>query len=79
MENKINKKNDILIFINAKKNIIQKKLKKRKNFNQKLINKFKKVQLPLVYKKKKSHFIINNNFTKMSVKNDINIILNQIL
>ena len=79
MENKINKKNDILIFINAKKNIIQKKLKKRKNFNQKSINKFKKVQLPLVYKKKKSHFIINNNFTKMSVKNDINIILNQIL
>ena len=79
LENKINKKNDILIFVNATKKNIQKKLRKRKNFNQKIVNKFKKIQLPLAYKKKKSHFIIENNFTNKSIKRDINIILNKIL
>ena len=52
LENKINKKNDILIFIDADKKNILKKLKKRKNFNPKLFYKFKKIQLSLDYKKK---------------------------
>ena len=68
-----------MIFVNATKKNIQKKLRKRKNFNQKIVNKFKKIQLPLAYKKKKSHFIIENNFTNKSIKRDINIILNKIL
>ena len=79
LENKINKKNDILIFIDANKRKILKKLKKRKNFNARLFSKFKKIQLPLAYKKKKSNFIIKNNFTKKSIKRDINKILNKIL
>ena len=52
LENKINKKNDILVFVEAKKNQIHKKLKKRENFDLKLFKKFKKIQLPLEYKKK---------------------------
>ena len=76
---KLNKKNDILIYIDANKKKILKKLKKRKNFNIKLFSKFKKIQLPLAYKKKKSNFIIKNNFTKKSIKGDINRILNKIL
>ena len=79
LENKLNKKNDILIFIDANKENILKKLKKRKNFNLKLFYKFKKVQLPLVYKKQKSDFIIKNNFSKKGIKKDINKILNKIL
>ena len=79
LENKLNKKNDILIFIDANKRDILIKLKKRKNFNLKLFYKFKKIQLPLAYKKKKSNFIIKNNFTKKSAKKDINKILNKIL
>ena len=79
LENKINKKNDILIFIDADKKIISKKLKKRKNFNIKLFSKFKKIQLPLAYKKQKSNFIIKNHFTKKGIKRDINKILNKIL
>ena len=67
LENKINKKSDILIFVQSKKLDIFKRLKKRKNFNLKLIKKFKSIQLPLNYKKKKSHFVIKNNFTKKSV------------
>ncbi len=78
LENKINKKNDILIFVSAKKSDIQNKLKKRNNYNQKLLKKFRKIQLPLDYKKNKSHFIINNNFTKRSVKSRIKNILSKI-
>ena len=53
LENKINKKNDVLVFVKSKKSDILKKLKKRKNFNLKLLKKFKNIQLPLDYKKKK--------------------------
>ena len=79
LENKLHKKKDILIYIQSKKSDIFKRLKKRKNFNKKLLNKFKKIQLPLVYKKNKSQFIIKNNFTKKSIKNDIKNILKEIL
>ena len=79
LENKINKKNDILIFVQSKKVDILKRLKKRRNFNLKIINKFKNVQLPLDYKRKKSHFIIKNNFTKKSVKRSIKMILKKII
>ena len=79
LENKINKKDDILLYVQSKKSDILKRLIKRKNFNKKLINKFQNLQLPLDYKKKKSHYIIKNNFTKKSVKKDVKIILNKIL
>ena len=68
LENKINKKKDILIFVESKKSEILKRLKKRENFNMKILDNFKKMQLPLVLKKKKSQFIIKNNFKKNSVK-----------
>ena len=56
LENKINQKDDILIYVDSKKSDILKKLKQRPNFNPKLIKKFKKLQLPLDYKKKKVQF-----------------------
>ena len=79
LENKINNKNDILIFVESKKKDILKRLKKRNNFNQRLFNKFKDIQLPLNYKKKKSQFIIKNNFTKKSIKKAIRDILKEII
>ena len=79
LENKINKKEDILIFIEAKKLDILKRLKKRSNFNLKLLNKFRYIQLPLDYKKKKSQFIIKNNFKKKSVSDSIKNILKELL
>ena len=39
MENKIDKKNDILVFIDAKKKEINKRLRKRNNFNLKVVKK----------------------------------------
>ncbi len=79
LENKINNKNDVLVFVDSKKSDILKKLKKRKNFNQKLYKKFKHIQLSTNYKKKKSKFIIKNDFTKKSIKNGINNILKEIV
>ncbi len=79
LENKINKKNDILVFVQAKKLDILNRLKKRENFNPRLLSKFRKIQLPLDFKKKKSEFIIKNNFKNKSVKRDIKNILKVIL
>ena len=78
LENKINKKKDILVFVQSKKSEIVKRLKKRKNFNQKLLKKFRSVQYSTNYKKKKSDYIIKNNFTKKSVNDDIRNILKEI-
>ena len=79
LENKINKKNDVLVFIESKKFEVLKKLKKRENFDLKLFEKLRKIQLSLDYKKKKSQFIIQNNFNDKSVKKDVKRILKKIL
>ena len=76
LENKINKKKDILVYVQSKKSDILRNLTKRKNFNPKLIKKFKEIQLPLAYKKKISRFVIKNKFTKKSVKTEVTNILN---
>ena len=79
LENKINKKNDVLIFIDAKKSQIYKRLRRRKNFNLKLFKSFKKIQLPVEYKKKKSQFILKNNFTNKFLKKGVKRILKEII
>ena len=79
LENKINKKNDILVFVQSKKMDILKRLKKRKNFNSKLLRKFRNIQLSPDYKKKKTQFIIKNDFTKKSVKTGVRNIIKKIL
>ncbi len=78
LENKINKKKDILIFIQSDRTDILKRLRKRQNFNSKILDRFRKIQLPLDYKRKKSNFIIKNNFTNKFIKKQIKYILNQI-
>ena len=79
LENKINKKNDVLIFVDAKKSQIYRRLKKRQNFNLKLFKKLKKIQLPVEYKKKKSQFILKNNFTNKFLKKGVKRILKEII
>jgi len=46
-ENKLNKKSDIVIYIDAKKKQILHQLKKRNNFNLFLINQFRALKYPL--------------------------------
>jgi len=79
IENKIDKKNDILIFVDAKKKEINKRLKKRSNFNLEIVKRLKKFQLPLEIKKKKSDFIIKNNFKNNYIKKSVKIIKEKIL
>ena len=79
MENKINKKNDILIFVDAKKKEINKRLKKKFNINLKIVEKFKKLQLPVELKKQQSDFIIKNNFRNNSIKKNVKKVLEKIL
>ena len=78
LENKMNEKKNILIFVQSREKDIFKKLKKRKNFNYQLFKKFKKIQLPLDYKKKKSHFVIKNDFKRRTVLKYIKNILREI-
>tara|TARA_Y100000590_G_scaffold18625_1_gene22190 strand:- start:82 stop:672 length:591 start_codon:yes stop_codon:yes gene_type:complete len=78
-ENKINKKGDVIIFVEAKKVEINNRLKRRTNFNLKIFNKLKKIQLPVHLKKKKANFIIKNNFKNVSLKKNVKIIREKIL
>jgi len=79
LENKINEKRDILVYVQSKKKLILEKLKKRKNFNPKVLKKFKSIQYSNNYKKKKSNYIIKNDFKKKSVIKSIKNILEEIL
>tara|TARA_Y100000590_G_scaffold445538_1_gene577862 strand:- start:1322 stop:1900 length:579 start_codon:yes stop_codon:yes gene_type:complete len=79
LENKINKKKDILVYVQAKKKDIRKRLLKRDNINLKIVKKLKKLQLPVELKKKKAHFIIKNNFRNNSVKKNVKRVLKEIL
>ena len=76
IENKLNKKNDILIFVDAKKKEINKRLKKRHRTSIKILKKF---QLPVELKKRKANFIIKNNFKSNSIKKNVKIVLKKIL
>ena len=79
LENKINKKNYILVFVDSNKKEIQKRLKKRANYNSVILNKLKKIQLPLEIKKKKSKFLIKNNFKSSYVRKNVKVLKSKIL
>ena len=79
IENKMNKKNDILVFVDAKKKDINKKLKHRYGSSLKIVKKLKKFQLAVERKKNKSDFIIINNFKHDSVKKNVKKVMEKIL
>tara|TARA_Y100000590_G_scaffold372011_1_gene434804 strand:+ start:5477 stop:6043 length:567 start_codon:yes stop_codon:yes gene_type:complete len=75
IEKKLNRKNDILVFVQAKNKEVVKRLKKRKNFNKKIVKILQKLQLSLEYKKKISDFVVKNNFNNHSIKKNVKNIL----
>ncbi len=79
IENKINDKNFILIFVDAKRQEINKRLKKRKNYNNKITDNFRKLQKSLTLKKNLSNYIIKNNFKFSTIKKNVKLIKYQIL
>ena len=78
LENKLNKKGDVIIFIQSSNKAALKRIKKRKNFNNLIFQKFKRIQLPLSIKKKRSQFIIKNNFKKNFARKNVKDILKRI-
>ena len=79
IENKLNKKGDILIFIKSKKSKILNRLKKRPNFNLKFLKNLQENQLKLSKKIKLSHYIVHNNYSGNIMKKKINLLKKKIL
>ena len=79
LENKMNKKNDIVVFLKTKRKDVNSRLKKRKNFNQKLLNILRKSQLTLKQKKNKSNYVLVNNFNNAIMKRKVKILKTKIL
>ena len=78
LENKINIKGNILIFVKSKRFKIIKFLKKRANFNEKLYNIMRKNQFKPSYKEKKADYIIINNFKNRTILKEILSIKNKL-
>ena len=79
LENKMNKKDDIIIFLKTIKKEADKRLKKRKNFSKKLLNILRKSQLPLKQKRIKSKYILVNNYDAAIMKKKVKILKDKIL
>ena len=74
LENKMNKKNDIIVFLKTKKKDVEKILKKRKNYDKKLLNILRKSQFSLIKKKNKSNYVLINNYNSVIMKKKINML-----
>ena len=79
IENKLNKKGDVLIFVKANNSKILKRLRKRKNYNKKILQTLKQNQTELLKKRKLANFIIDNNFSANIMKRKVKILKNKIL
>ena len=79
LEKKINKKNDILIFVKSNKKEIIKRINKRSNFNPKIYTILNSFQLSLEIKKKKANFIIKNNFRSSILKKNVKLLKKKLL
>ena len=79
LENKMYKRDDIIIFLKTKKKDVDLRLKKRKNFNQKLLNILRKSQLTLKQKKNKSNYVLVNNYNSAIMQRKVKILKTKIL
>ena len=79
LENKMYKRNDVIIFLKTKKKDVNSRLKRRKNFNQKLLNILRKSQLTLKQKKNKSNYVLVNNYNSAIMKRKVRILKAKIL
>ena len=79
IENKLNNKNDVLIFVKSKKNKILSRLKKRRAYNKKLLKYLRENQIMLSKKRKLANYIVDNNFSQNIMKRNINLLKDKIL
>ena len=79
IENKLNKKDDVLLFVKSKKKEVLKRLKKRANFDVKVFKSLKENQIILLKKRKLANYIVDNNFKKIIMKKKVNFLKKKIL
>ncbi len=79
IENKLQLKTDILIFVDAGSNKIMQNLKKRKNFDLKIYKLFKSIQLDPKIKRNTADFVVKNDFNSARLKKEAKFLINQIL
>ena len=79
LENRLNKANDKIIFVESKSTDILLRIKKRKNFNKIVFKRLQNLQFSIDKKKKRSNFIIKNNFKKNVVQKSVKDIINRII
>ena len=79
IENKLNKKDDVLLFVKSKKKEVLKRLKKRSNFDAKVLKSLNENQIILLKKRKLANYIVDNNFTKIIMKKKVNFLKKKIL
>ena len=78
-ENKINKNDDVVIFVEAQKKKINEALKKRLRTNTKLLKKLGILQISKNIKKRRSDYVIKNNFNSENFKKEVKILKEKIL
>ena len=79
IENKLNKKKDVLIFVKSSKSKILARLRKRKAFNKQIFKSLKENQIVLSKKKKLANYIVDNNFPLNIMKKKINLLKQKII
>ena len=79
IENKLNKKKDVLIFVKSSKSKILARLKRRKAFNKQIFKSLKENQIVLSKKKKLANYIVDNNFPLNIMKKKINLLKQKII
>ena len=79
IENRLYKKDYILVFIHSKKNKVINRLKNRKNYNANILKKLKENQVLLSKKRKLAKYIVDNNYSPNIMKKKINILRKTIL
>ena len=79
IENKLNKKDDVLLFVKSKKKEVLKRLKKRANFDVKVLKSLEENQIILLKKRQLANYIVDNNFTKIIMKKKVNFLKKKIL
>ena len=79
IENKLNKKNDILLFIKSNKKNVLKRLKKRPNFDKNILKNLKDNQSNLLKKRKLANYIVDNNFSPNIMRKKIKYLKQRIL
>lgn len=79
IENKLNKKKDILIFVKTNRKKIIERLKKRPNFNMRIFRSLKENQFNLSKKRRIANYIIDNNYSPNIMKKKINILKKKVL